>query len=57
MKSLLNFLNGRKRLLGLAAVFVYGGLVTANLVDYNETVVALILGWTGVGYVHAAYKA
>lgn len=56
MKSLLSFLNGRKRLLGLAAVFVYGGLVTAQLVDYNDTVVAIILGWTGVAYTHAAYK-
>ena len=54
--KLWQLLNGRKRALGLAAVFIYGGLVSANLVQYNDTVVALILAWTGFGYVHAAKK-
>ena len=55
-KSLWQLLDGRKRAIGLAAAFIYGGLVTAGLVDYNDTVVALILAWTGVGYIHAAKK-
>ena len=56
VKSLWKFLDGRKRAIGLAAVFIYGGLVSAGYVDYSDTVVALILAWTGVGYLHAAKK-
>lgn len=56
IKALLNALNGRKRYIGLAAAFIYGGLVAVNVVPFNDTVVAIIAGWTGVAYTHAAYK-
>lgn len=57
MKSILRFLNGKKRYIGLAAIFIYGGLVSANIVAYDDTIVGIILAWTGVGYAHAAVKA
>lgn len=49
-------LSGRKRFLGYAAAFVYGGLVAVGAVQYNDAVAAVIAGWLGVAYTHAAVK-
>lgn len=56
VKTVTNTLNGRKRALGWAAVFVYAGLVATGIVQYNDVVAGVIFAWTGVGYIHAAYK-
>jgi len=56
IKSITGALNGRKRLLGLAALFIYGGLVTTGAVEYNDVIAGAIAAWCGIAYGHAAYK-
>lgn len=44
-------LSGRKTYIGIVAGIVYSVLVYFNVVPYNQMVVTIITGWTGVSAV------
>ena len=51
MKRIVEFISGKKTYIGIVAGIVYSVLVYFNVVPYNQMVVTIITGWTGVSAV------
>lgn len=50
MSNLLNYLNGKKTIIGILAGAIYSVLITFGVVPDNPMVWTLIVGWTGISY-------
>lgn len=50
MNKLLTFLSGKKTYIGLALGTIYSLLIALGVVESNEFVWTLIVGWTGVSF-------
>jgi hypothetical protein len=48
MQRILNFLDGKKTILGFMAVVIYAGLIQFAGVPSEEVVWGIIVAWTGV---------
>ena len=48
MKSIANFLNGKKTYIGVILAIAYSLAIYFKIVESNELIWTAILGWTGV---------
>lgn len=50
MKKILNFLNGKKTILGILVGAIYSIAISLGWVDNNEYIWTAIVAWTGVSF-------